>query len=246
MLSMKARGASSRRSESDARDNKLTSFTGGSNPLKNLASLELIRLANNDLQALPDEVLRAPRLAWVALAGNPRLVGFGQLASALETTMARIDFSDAVALGKGASGSVRSASYRGTPCAVKELLETSSDGAARDELAVHERVAGATPSTLIKTLAIIREPPAVVMERLTKNARDREAAHHHRGAGRWEAGGALAASVTLSRASRRRCSTCIQTWRTATSTATTRRVGFGRGGSGTWASFYYNSSAPSA
>ena len=115
-----------------------------------------MRLANNDLQALPDEVLRAPSLAWVALAGNPRLVGFGQLASALETTMARIDFSDAVALGKGASGSVRSASYRGTPCAVKELLETSSDGAARDELAVHERVAGETPSTLIKTLAIIR------------------------------------------------------------------------------------------
>ena len=153
-------------------NNKLTSFTGGSNPSKNLASLELVRLANNDLQSLPDEVLRAPRLAWVALAGNPRLVGFGQLASALETTMARIDFSDAVALGKGASGSVRSASYRGTPCAVKELLETSSDGAARDELAVHERVAGETPSTLIKTLAIVREPPAVVMERLTKNARD--------------------------------------------------------------------------
>ena len=70
---------------------------------KNLASLELVRLANNDLQALPDEVLRAPRLAWVALAGNPRLVGFGQLGSALETTMAQIDFSDAVALGKGAS-----------------------------------------------------------------------------------------------------------------------------------------------
>ena len=86
--------------------------------------------------------------------------------------MAQIDFSEAVALGKGASGSVRSASYRGTPCAVKELLETSSDGAARDELAVHERVAGETPSTLIKTLAIIRAPPAVVMERLTKNARD--------------------------------------------------------------------------
>ena len=153
-------------------NNRLTSFTGGSNPSKNLASLELVRLANNDLQALPDDVLRAPRLAWVALAGNPRLVGFGSPGSALETTMAQIDFSDAVALGKGASGSVRSASFKGTPCAVKELLETSSDGAASDELAVHARVAGATPSTLIKTLAIIRKPPAVVMERLTKNARD--------------------------------------------------------------------------
>ncbi len=153
-------------------NNRLTSFTGGSNPSKNLASLELVRLANNDLQSLPDDVLRAPRLAWVALAGNPRLVGIGSLGSALETTMAEIDFSDAVALGKGASGSVRSASFEGTPCAVKELLETSSDGAARDELAVHARVAGATPSTLIKTLAIIRKPPAVVMERLTKNARD--------------------------------------------------------------------------
>ena len=30
-------------------NNKLTSFTGGSNPTKNLASLELVRLANNDL-----------------------------------------------------------------------------------------------------------------------------------------------------------------------------------------------------
>ena len=153
-------------------NNKLTSFTGRAHPSKNLASLELVRLANNDLQALPDEVLRAPRLAWVALPGTR---GSSALANSVARSRRRwpgSDFSDAVALGKGASGSVRSASYRGTPCAVKGLLETSSRTAPRDELAVHERVAGETPSTLIKTLAVIKAPPAVVMERLTRNARD--------------------------------------------------------------------------
>ena len=153
-------------------NNKLTSFDGGASPRTALASLELVRLANNNLQTLPDAVLKAPRLAWVALAGNSKLVGVGPLTSDLETTMAAIDFSDAVALGAGASGSVRSAFHAGTPCAVKELLETSSDGAARDELAVHDRIAGKGPLTLIKTLAIITEPPAVVMERLPRTVRD--------------------------------------------------------------------------
>mmetsp|Transcript_7993 Transcript_7993/g.23837 ORF Transcript_7993/g.23837 Transcript_7993/m.23837 type:complete len:370 (-) Transcript_7993:29-1138(-) len=154
-------------------NNRLQSFTGGADPVANLRSLELLRLANNQLEGLPEAVLKAPRLAWLALAGNP-LVGKPPAGGVPAVSFADIDFAGAVALGKGASGAVRSASLKGVACAVKELQEKSSDGTAADELSVHRALGDPArwPASLIRTLAVVEAPPAVVMERLDARAHD--------------------------------------------------------------------------
>ena len=158
-------------------NNALTSFTGGARPATNLGSLELLRLANNDLG--PDglgALLTLPRLAWIALAGNPRLLGVPPTwSSAVPTVdMGDVDASDGEVLGAGASGEVTAVAWRGETVALKRLAVKSSDGRATDELAVI-RALGArrdAPESLVRAVAVVEEPPAVLMEKLPKGARD--------------------------------------------------------------------------
>ena len=110
-------------------NNRLVAFTGGTTPAKNLAALELLRLANNDLAALPAAVLSLPSLAWIALAGNARLLGAPPVdaAAAPAISLADVDLAGAEVLGKGASGEVSAVTWRGKPGALKRLALTSSD-----------------------------------------------------------------------------------------------------------------------
>ena len=157
-------------------NNRLVEFTGGKKPAKNLAALELLRLANNDLAALPAAVLSLPSLAWIALAGNARLLGAPPVdaAAAPAISLADVDVAGAEVLGRGASGEVSAVTWRGAPGALKRLALKSSDGRAEDELGVHAALGGAAaqPASLIRALAVVRDPPAVLMERLPAGARD--------------------------------------------------------------------------
>jgi hypothetical protein len=106
-------------------------------------SLELVRLSNNRLKALPPGFLQLPRLAWVALAGNPLCSKAAAARAPAVGSSCRIDSSSVVLgprLGHGASGTV----YRGcvslphagpTECAIKVFNATSSDGRPEDEVA---------------------------------------------------------------------------------------------------------------
>lgn len=162
-------------------NNRLEAFGAGGNAAK-LVSLELLRLANNRLRRVEPALLELPRLAWLAMAGNPCLDGGLAARAALaipEISLDDVDFGvlGGEALGAGASGVVRAAAWRGAPVAVKTLLPTSSDGRAVDELAVYRNLAAtAWPESLIRALAVA--PPAdgrdaaVIMERLPRSVRD--------------------------------------------------------------------------
>ena len=121
-------------------------------------------------------VLSLPSLAWIALAGNARLLGAPPVdaAAAPAISLADVDVAGAEVLGKGASGEVSAVTWRGAPGALKRLALKSSDGRAEDELGVHAALSGAAaqPASLIRALAVIRDPPAVLMERLPAGARD--------------------------------------------------------------------------
>lgn len=139
-------------------NNNLESFTGGANPRENLRSLELVRLANNDLSRLSDQVLRLPKLAWIALAGNPKLLRPLPTPSLPRATWTELETDKGEALGSGASGVVRSAVWRKQKVAVKRLLDKSSDGRAEDEVASVETLfAGVddAPDSLVRALGVV-------------------------------------------------------------------------------------------
>lgn len=140
-----------------------------------------MRLANNDLRELPTAVLLLPKLAWIAVAGNSRLVGPSPSVGAIpRLTWDELEFDNSEGLGSGASGVVRSASWRGARVAVKRLLDKSSDGRASDEVASVEALFGpgalAPPPSLVRTLGVIEpvddKPTALVMELLPRGCRD--------------------------------------------------------------------------
>lgn len=90
-----------------------------------MTSLELLRLADNQLDTLPEWILTHPTLAWVALAANPATSPWSE-AAAVRAAAAAADGGgavdvpevpwaalgvapDAVPLGRGASGAVYAA-----------------------------------------------------------------------------------------------------------------------------------------
>lgn len=113
-------------------------------PAAGITDLEMVRVAANNLESFPVELLRHPRLSWVAVGGNPFT----------ETALTRllsdipapdVNFDDVVLgdrLGSGAGATVYQGEWRGQPVAVKIWDgERFSDGTARGEWAVN-RVAG--------------------------------------------------------------------------------------------------------
>jgi len=121
--------------------------------LKHLRNLELIRIANNQLDSVPDELWTLPNLAWVTISGNPVLVPFGRtkrMSSSLELRLTfpnvprvHIDqmMTKGIHLGEGASGTVSLYQWKGKDVAVKIIKGVTSDGKAEDEITAYASIA---------------------------------------------------------------------------------------------------------
>uniref|UniRef100_A0A7S4QXK1 Protein kinase domain-containing protein n=1 Tax=Alexandrium monilatum TaxID=311494 RepID=A0A7S4QXK1_9DINO len=138
-------------------------------PAAGIEDLEMIRVAANQLEAFPAELLRHPRLSWVAVGGNP----FAEacMERRLASAPPSVDFAEIELggrLGSGAGATVYTARWRGRDVAVKLWDgERFSDGTARGEWAVN-RVAGhpGHPS-LVGVLGTFEEPrPGMVLEKI--------------------------------------------------------------------------------
>jgi len=138
-------------------------------PAADIQDLEMVRVAANRLESFPPELLRHPKLSWVAVGGNP----FAE--AAMERRLAAappsIDFAEVALgerLGSGAGATVYTAQWRGRAVAVKLWEgERFSDGTARGEWAAN-RVAG-TPGhrALVGVLGTFEEPkPGMVLEKI--------------------------------------------------------------------------------
>ncbi|RAA25544.1 protein kinase [Burkholderia multivorans] len=105
-------------------------------------ALELVRLAANRLDTLPDWLLRLPRLAWLAVAGNP-LGAASEAAASADAGVTDIDWASLACerkLGEGASGVIYRARWRADmgerPVAVKLFKgAVTSDGLPDCEMA---------------------------------------------------------------------------------------------------------------
>jgi fructose-1,6-bisphosphatase/inositol monophosphatase family enzyme len=146
------------------------------------ASLEMIRVANNAIEALPEGLLRHPKLAWLAVGGNPCAAAAAAAAAAgceESGTSQRlgpvVDWSEVAIdagteLGAGTSGAVVACAWRGRPGALKMWPTggTFSDGSASDEWRLN-RAVGSHPA-LVAPIAFVAPPSApglgIVMERL--------------------------------------------------------------------------------
>ncbi len=139
--------------------------------LSKLQNLELIRLACNQLQEPPVELLEAcPNLRWVAFAGNPFLdTIMGEKTMSLSLPILEdpvLDDESWPILGKGAGGVTRKIPWNGKYVAVKTFAgELTSDGSPQDEKTISKLVtsAGEEPS-LIELLGETKVSGALVME----------------------------------------------------------------------------------
>ena len=122
-------------------------------------NLELIRLAANRFESLPDWLLKLPRLAWLAFSGNP----CAPLPSPSRETMPLIDWSEIeleTKLGEGASGVIHRAIWKAQSRAVAVKIfkgAMTSDGLPASEMAAC-LAAGAHPN-LIEVLGRITHHP---------------------------------------------------------------------------------------
>ncbi len=102
-------------------------------------NLELVRLSANQLETIPQWLLQLPRLAWLALGGNPAL----GTESESSRSLAQIDWTDLMlgeTLGEGASGVISQAVLKqkgeSKNVAVKLFKgAVTSDGFPADEMA---------------------------------------------------------------------------------------------------------------
>ena len=92
------------------------------------AQLELVRLSQNGLVSLPLGFWTIPRLAWVALAGNP-ILGRSDRHQTMDDMIPYEEVSLQQQLGEGTSGVVYRGVYQQSNVAVKLYKQSSSDGA---------------------------------------------------------------------------------------------------------------------
>lgn len=145
-----------------------------------LQRLELLRLSANRFEqaedALPEELIAMPQLAWLAYAGNP--FGAGREQSALASANARpIPWAELFLqdlIGEGASGHIHAALWRPADAPVQEVAvklfkgTVTSDGLPRSEMTA-TLVAGRHPH-LVGVLGVLEGHPrgmeGLVMPRL--------------------------------------------------------------------------------
>jgi hypothetical protein len=90
--------------------------------------LELVRLSHNGLVGLPLGFWTLPRLAWVALAGNP-ILGRTDRHQAIDSTIPFDEVQIKQQIGEGTSGMVYVGVYKQAQVAIKMFKQSSSDGA---------------------------------------------------------------------------------------------------------------------
>ena len=152
--------------------NRLTN-AGLPDTMRNLCDLELVRLADNRLEKIPEWLLRHPKLAWLALAANPCTEPFAAAArrrcddtrsaddafDVPEVSWASLDVDPAATpLGKGASGEVfasRRGGVDGGVAAVKVYAHAAktSDGRPADEMAASVLASRTGCASITRTLA---------------------------------------------------------------------------------------------
>ena len=118
-------------------------------------NLELLRISANRLESLPDWLLRLPRLAWLAFAGNPFSDKDTQEISAINWH----EFVLQHKLGEGASGIIYQASHqhRGTVAVKLFKGQVTSDGLPSSEKAAC--IAAGLHANLITATAKISDHP---------------------------------------------------------------------------------------
>jgi hypothetical protein len=124
-----------------------------------LQNLELVRLACNQLDTSPIQLLQLPNLKWVALSRNPFLMDQTRMDRSIQHSLPILDDpvleendaytnnssgSTTKILGRGAGGVTRQVTYDGREVAVKTFVgELTSDGSPQDEKAVSVAAAAA-------------------------------------------------------------------------------------------------------
>jgi serine/threonine protein kinase len=142
--------------------------------MENLSNLELVRLSANQLTEFPEFLIKLPKLAWLAFAGNP----FCKHPSSLDSVPAVSSqcYSLNQVLGQGASGVISHANWLNRDfdfpqeVAVKVFKgEVTSDGYPHDEL--QACLQAGQHSNLVKSIAQVDESDylALVMELIPSN-----------------------------------------------------------------------------
>jgi hypothetical protein len=121
-----------------------------------------MRLAVNNLTELPTNLANAPKLAWIALSGNPLCPPPHPATHAIPEITSE-DLTYGAKLGDGASGEVFKVEWQGQTCAMKQFKggDASPDGQPCDEIAVKLFV---EHPALTRVLARMHAPESLVME----------------------------------------------------------------------------------
>ena len=124
--------------------------------MQSCVNIELLRISANQLTSLPDWLLRLPKLAWLAFAGNP-------ISSRLSVDDIKLphfnmeDFSIIKPLGEGASGTIYLAENNRDTVPLNQVAiklykgSVTSDGYPGDELSA--TIAAGAHGNLVKNLA---------------------------------------------------------------------------------------------
>lgn len=156
--------------------NNISKF--GSQGLEHMKSLELLRLAGNDLNDIPSQLWDLPKLTWLTISGNPVINEVKVQNKDMEKNLPSITFKDLSPLGEnlgeGASGKVYLYKWNGKEVAVKIIHGVTSDGKAEDELAIYNTVGSSgVENRVVGCLALLDdEKKGIIMEPLPKNLDD--------------------------------------------------------------------------
>ncbi|NJR69766.1 MAG: serine/threonine-protein kinase [Synechococcales cyanobacterium CRU_2_2] len=128
-------------------------------------SLELMRLSANALDALPEWLLQLPRLAWLAVSGNPAVSARTSTPATATGALPQIDWRELTlgeTLGEGASGVISKAVWQqnSSPREVAVKLfkgQVTSDGFPADEMAAC--IAAGSHQNLVQVLGQLINAP---------------------------------------------------------------------------------------
>uniref|UniRef100_A0A7S2QSU6 Protein kinase domain-containing protein n=1 Tax=Norrisiella sphaerica TaxID=552664 RepID=A0A7S2QSU6_9EUKA len=148
--------------------------------LKECSSLQMLRAANNKLETIPKEIYEAPRMAWIALSGNPCTSKLAAKAEA-KSGEGDIDFdkmSIGSVIGGGSGGKVYEALWMSHDAQPKQQHKKVavklfpggqfSDGTAKDEWMLNKVLP--PHANILSSLGSFREPKLGIIFELIEGA----------------------------------------------------------------------------